>query len=242
LIFYPVRAISFDVHGTLIHSPRLGEVYSRVLGRHGITVSPGRALEVVRTVWSEFSCRRRPGEDRFASHPGGAQGFWFEFIDRVCQYLESPPPSRFAKSELYQQFAGAEPWDLYAEVPVVLEALQEKKVRMIVISNWDERLPGLLEDLEIAHFFEDIVYSAGVGVEKPFAPIFERALAQLGLPPEEVVHIGDRPREDVEGARGVGMQALYLDRGDSQGDLRDLRSLIELMPELGRREWGVHDV
>ena len=36
MIVYPVRAISFDINGTLIHSPRLGEVYAEILGRHGI--------------------------------------------------------------------------------------------------------------------------------------------------------------------------------------------------------------
>jgi putative hydrolase of the HAD superfamily len=230
VIIYPVRAISFDVHGTLIHSPRAGEVYSQVLSRHGIEVSAERAIEVVRTVWQEFSCSRRPGTDLFSSHPGGSRGFWFEFIDRVFQHLDSGPPSRFAQLELYQRFAGADPWELYAEVPVVLEALREKKVRMVVISNWDDRLPQLLAELKVAHFFEAIVFSAGVGVEKPCAPIFERALAELGLPPEQVVHVGDKLREDVEGARGVGMQSIHLNREGNRGDMRDLRTLIELMP------------
>ena len=32
----PVTAISFDVNGTLIRAPRLGEIYSEVLQRHGL--------------------------------------------------------------------------------------------------------------------------------------------------------------------------------------------------------------
>ena len=80
-------------------------------------------------------------------------------------------------------------------------------------------------------FFESILYSAGVGSEKPFAAIFQRALVELELPAQEVVHIGDRLQEDVEGARGVGMQSIHLNRHSDTGDLRDLRPLVDLVPQ-----------
>jgi putative hydrolase of the HAD superfamily len=232
VIVYPLRAISFDINGTLIHSPRLGEVYSQILGRHGIDVGPHEAFDTVRRVWDEFSCRREPGKDLFASHPGGSRGFWYEFIDRVCLLLGREPASRFAKAELFQIFTGPDPWEIFEEVPEVLTALQEKGVRMVVVSNWDERLPVLLENLGLARFFDRIVYSGGVGVEKPFAEIFQHALRELSLPPQEVVHIGDRVREDVEGARGVGMQSIHLNRHSERGDLQDLRPLVDLVPQV----------
>jgi len=230
LIVYPVRAISFDIHGTLIHSPRLGEVYARILGRHGIDVEPHKAYDTVRRVWQEFSCRRQPGRDIFASHPEGSRGFWYSFIDRVCLHLGREPASPFAKAELFDAFTGPEPWEVFEEVPEVLSALGTKGMRMVVVSNWDDRLPILLERLEISSYFESIVFSAGVGSEKPFSAIFLRALDELSLPPQEVVHIGDRLREDVEGARGVGMQSIHLTRDSDEGDLRDLRPLVELVP------------
>ncbi len=231
MIVHPVDAVSFDIHGTLIHSPRLGEVYANVLGRHGIEVTPQKAYDVVRNVWQEFACLRRPGEDLFSSHPQGSKGFWYQFIDRVCEHLNSPAPSRFAKAELFQRFTGPEPWEVYEDVPETLEALRTLGVRMVVISNWDDRLPALLAGLGIDDFFEFIVFSADVGVEKPFPEIFEFALGKLGLPAERVVHVGDRIREDVEGARGVGMQSLHLARGSSTGDLDDLLPLVDLLPD-----------
>ncbi len=230
MIVYPIRAISFDIHGTLIHSPRLGEVYAEILGRHGIEVGSHEAFDTVRRAWQEFSCRRRPGQDLFASHPEGSKGFWFEFIDRVCLLLGKEPASRFAKAELYQAFTGPEPWEVFDEVPEVLADLHNKGIRMVVVSNWDDRLPTLLERLDLSRFFETIIFSAGVGVEKPFPAIFKRALQDLALPPQEVVHIGDRLQEDVEGARGVGMQSIHLLRDRDKGDLRDLRPLVELIP------------
>ena len=230
MIVYPVRAISFDIHGTLIHSPRLGEVYSQILGRHGIEVEPEKAYGTVRHVWEEFSCRRRPDQDLFASHPQGSRGFWYEFIDRFCLLLGREVASPFAKAELYQAFTGPDPWDLFPEVLDVLTTLADKGMRMAVVSNWDDRLPILLKGLEISGYFECIVFSAEVGSAKPFAAIFRRALQELSLPAQEVVHVGDRLREDVEGARGVGMQSIHLTRNSDEGDLRDLGPLAELIP------------
>lgn len=233
MISAPVRALSFDVNGTLIHSPRLGEVYAEILSRHGVVVEADDAYRVARSVWQEFSCTLRLGEDRFASHPNGARGWWYRFIDRVCEHLGSAPPSPFAKAELYQHFTGPEPWDVYEEVPEVLESLRAGGLKMVVISNWDDRLPVLLEGLGLAPYFEIIVFSSGVGAEKPFPAIFHRALSHLELPPEQVIHIGDRQREDVEGAQAVGMQALHLIRDTDSGELADLRPLLELCD--GRR-------
>jgi len=63
-----------------------------------------------------------------------------------------------------------------------------------------------------------------VGWEKPHPEIFARAVAAFGLTPGEVVHVGDHRREDVEGARAAGLQALHLDRAGG-GDLASLAEL-----------------
>lgn len=224
----PVKAVTFDVNGTLIHSPRMGEIYADVLRRHGIAVAGSEILAVIRDVWQEFSCQQRLGEDRFSTHPEGSRGWWFRFIDRVGEHLGDARPSRFAKTELFERFAQADAWVIYEEVQEVLTALRNRGLRLAVLSNWDDRLPLLLERLELAPYFEAVVYSAAVGVEKPFPAIFQAALDRLDAAPEEVVHVGDRPQEDIEGAEAVGMRALHLARGGS-GDLRDLRPLPELL-------------
>ncbi len=222
----PVRAITLDVNGTLIHPPRLFDIYSEVLAKHGIEVDPMELESVVRLVWQELECSVRFGEDRFAAHPEGARGWWGRFADRVCEHLGVERPSRFAKSELYDRFARAEAWEIYPEVSQVLNQLAARGVRLAVVSNWDERLPELLEDLGLAAGFEAIVYSAAVGAEKPHPAIFQRALDLLGEPPPLALHVGDRRREDVEGAQALGMRALHLDRHRGQGDLDDLTGLL----------------
>lgn len=220
-----IKAVTFDVTHTLIHSPRLGEIYAEALARHGITVSPAEARRLVGVVWQELSCSADPGRDRFLSHPEGERGWWARFLERLCEHLGAPPPSRFAAAELFHRFGTAEAWEVYPEVPGTLAVLADRGLRLGVVSNWDHRLPGLLERLGLTGFFNAVAYSSAVGVEKPDRRIFERVLAGLGVEPGEAVHVGDGRLEDFEGAVAAGLGALHLVREGRGGDLRDLATL-----------------
>jgi putative hydrolase of the HAD superfamily len=224
-----IRAVTFDVTHTLIHCPRMGEVYSEVLGRHGVEVAPEEAVRLVRLVWQELACAADPARDRFTSHPEGPAGWWKRFLERLCEHLEAPPPSRFAAAELFARFARPDAWEVYPDVPGTLETLSGLGLRLAVVSNWDHRLPDLLDRLGLGRFFDALVYSSAVGVEKPDRRIFEAALRSLGVGADEALHVGDARLEDVEGAQAVGMHALLLARQRGAGDLHDLSHLPELV-------------
>jgi len=208
-----IAAVTFDVTHTLMHCPRLGEIYAEVLGRHGVEVAPAEALRLIGEVWREMACSADPSRDRFSAHPEGARGWWQRFLCRFCEHLEAPPPSRFAAAELFHRFGSSGAWEVYPEVPGVLDALRARGLRLGVISNWDTRLPDLLRQLDLARRFDALVYSSAVGVEKPDSRIFRRALRELGVEPRAALHVGDSRLEDLEGAIAAGMRALLLVRG-----------------------------
>jgi len=222
-----LRAVSFDVTGTLLGLPRLGEIYAEAFRRHGHAVDEARMAEVVPAVWQELSIRTKLGEDRFSSHPDGAKGFWRELVARVAAHLELEPPTPFLAAELFERFAHADAWEVFADAAAVLPALRAAGLRLGVVSNFDGRLPRLLAACALAKNFEAVVYSEEVGVEKPHPAIFEELLERLALPAGDVLHVGDSRRDDVEGARAVGMEALWLTRGSRRGDLRSLTELVE---------------
>lgn len=235
------RAITFDVTRTLIHSPRLIEIYREVLARHGIVTPAAEVRRLMPVVWQELDCRAEVGRDRFSAHPEGPRGWWRRFLERLCEHLGAPSPSPFAAAELYHRFGRAEAWEVYPEVSATLTALARLGLRLAVVGNWDERLPPLLDDLGLGRRFDAVVYSAAVGIEKPDPRIFLHALERLGVAPEDAVHVGDSAREDVEGALAAGMEALHLvrpgapslihpDAGrSSRGDLADLSPLPDLI-------------
>jgi putative hydrolase of the HAD superfamily len=121
----------------------------------------------------------------------------------------------------------------YPESEEVMEELLAIGLPLFVVSNWDVALEGVLENLGWVRYFDGIVASAKVGSEKPERAIFEEALRLAGLAErrDRVVHVGNDPVSDVEGAISAGIDAVLIDReGDLQGPeaivtLADLRGL-----------------
>jgi putative hydrolase of the HAD superfamily len=200
-----------------------------VLSRHGVTADADEIERLISIVWKELDCTAVLGRDRFISHPQGARGFWARFLERMLEHLGAGELSPFAAAELYARFGRAEAWEIYPEALPALDQLAESGLKLGAIANWDERLPALLERLGLAGRFEAVVYSSEVDCEKPDPRIFRIALDRLSLPAEEVLHVGDRRREDLEGAVAVGMHALLLDRRRGQGDLTNLKALPAIL-------------
>ena len=109
-----------------------------------------------------------------------------------------------------------------------LKAISARGIRMGVITNsvWPESYIALyLEKLNARRFFEVIVSSANVGFRKPSPAIFEVALKRLGVAPAVCAYVGDRRKEDVVGAQQAGMRSVLLRRdwaADDPGPEPDL--------------------
>jgi putative hydrolase of the HAD superfamily len=64
------------------------------------------------------------------------------------------------------------------------------------------------------------IFSDEVGAPKPDARMFRAALAALGCPAREALHVGDLRRTDVAGARAAGMRSVRIRA--AHDDLTDL--------------------
>ena len=120
---------------------------------------------------------------------------------------------------------------LFGDVAPTLAKLKEMGFATGILSNLVEDLEPLVNDLGIAPNLDALVTSLEVGAEKPDPRMFNAALKKLGVSPQEAVHVGDQYHSDVGGAKGVGMNAVLLDRGDWHPDITDcprVSSLTEL--------------
>jgi putative hydrolase of the HAD superfamily len=71
--------------------------------------------------------------------------------------------------------------------------------------------------------------SGDLGLRKPSPDIYRRAIADLGVAPQEIVFVDDRPR-NLDAARDLGLQTVLLDAGGmSASNHRTIRSLAELL-------------
>lgn len=97
--------------------------------------------------------------------------------------------------------------------PEVLAALSES-ARLAVCSNFSHSQTALrvLEEGGMRWRFDAVVVSDAVGYRKPRPEIFHAVLAALGLPPEQVLHVGDSLSADVAGAAASGMRTGWVTR------------------------------
>jgi HAD superfamily hydrolase (TIGR01549 family) len=120
-----------------------------------------------------------------------------------------------------------------------LAELRARGFKLALVSNLDHARAKawLLARTRLDGMFDAVVVSAEVGVRKPHGRIFTRALDALGLEPEAVLHVGDNPVTDVEGASAAGMRTAHLTRAGAPtprlpadlvvGGLAELPALVE---------------
>jgi putative hydrolase of the HAD superfamily len=100
---------------------------------------------------------------------------------------------------------------------------------LFVVSNWDCSLADWLGPAGLLEHVDGVVTSAEVGVAKPGAAIFERALELAAVRAEDALHVGDSLENDVAGARAAGIRALLVARdGAAPPGVEAIRSLAEL--------------
>lgn len=97
---------------------------------------------------------------------------------------------------------------LYGDVLPTLEWLSER-YEIGIISNGN----SYPSDLGIEGLVDFAVFSQDHGgIEKPDARIFQTALQKSGYTADELVHVGDSIKSDVEGAAMVGIKSVWLNR------------------------------
>jgi HAD superfamily hydrolase (TIGR01549 family) len=91
------------------------------------------------------------------------------------------------------------------------------RYRMAVLSNFDHgpTVEAALAAFGIHDRFEAIVVSADVGWRKPHPEIFQETLRRMGIGPGQAIFVGDTPEADVLGPQGVGMDVIWIDRGNA---------------------------
>lgn len=212
-----VQAITFDVGGTLIEPwPSVGEVYASVAAQYGFSVSAQKLNQQFRAAWG----RRRDFKHRRSD--------WAKLVEETFGGLIPAGACDTFFAALYERFGQPDAWRVFDDVRLALEDLRRRGFKLGVISNWDERLRPLLENLHLAGCFDAIVISHDVGHLKPAEAIFAEAVRQLAMPASALLHVGDSMVEDVEGAKAAGMNAVWLNRSGNGGEGR-ISSLAEVL-------------
>lgn len=202
-----IKAILFDLVGTLIYpKDPVGYVYSNIARSFGFETD---YLKLDNAFYEIIQAEPKSvgGED--------AEKIWWRNIVlktfTLAGYnLENKFDSLF--EEVFKTFSQKCAWAIYSDVIPALEALQAKHLQIGLISNFDSRLEIVLKELELFKYFHCLAYSGKVGFSKPDAKIFQHALKELNIIPEEALYVGDSLNIDYYPALDLGINALFIDR------------------------------
>lgn len=214
----PITTVFFDLGDTLWHFPNMPP-------REFIRKETVRRLRELLATWGHHFEGERfyLGRDiRLAVEEETSRAFHGDCVDPNYPELCRRVAARHDLSLTREQ--GEELWEawnlggaflgreLFADVLPTLQWLKERGYRLAAVTNRGYSGPRFHEemrDLGLTDLFESTVVSCEIGYMKPHPRIFQYALKSLGAAAEETAMVGDSLHADVEGAKTLGMTAIW---------------------------------
>ena len=209
VIYLKYVAIIFDVADTLVEFfPNYAKIYGDRLRSLDIEVSDEMSQTVSREV-NYISYEQTQMEENGAPHISKSEKRRLkdkaalscvlnqdenrdELLDRLS-LVPIPKQKMYVKRDTFE----------------VLNILREQKYRLAIVSNFQASLMQSLKELGLSPYFEAIIISEIVGVEKPNVRIMQMALDELELEPASCIYVGDQPL-DVLCAKQAGMDCVWI--------------------------------
>jgi putative hydrolase of the HAD superfamily len=232
-----VKAVTFDLWNTLVHNKRYIDYrlpsLAAFLSTNGVELDHDKLVEVDQAAFRYSSELHRISGRRHV-HTSEIVGYLLESVGLAR--LDFNPLVKAYEEALLQ-----DPPELKEGARETLEALYER-VKIGIISDTGSN-PGrvirkVLRDYDVLRYFDATVFSDEVGFCKPNEVIFREALGKLGIKPEEAIHVGDILKNDVQGAKRVGMKTAWLKTAEQvytpeEAPDHTITNLTQLPPLIG---------
>lgn len=213
-----VRAILFDLFDTLVdlYMENLrpvehgGRRLSATVGRLHAVVEESRPISFDAFAEALGEVDRALFQEHYAVDRELPTTLRFEALCRHLEIADDALPGRLTDTHmgaLHEQVG------IPASHAGVLEALAAD-ASLAVCSNFSHspKAVEILEEADLARHLDAVVVSDAVGLRKPRPEIFEAALQELGVAPEETLHVGDNLSADVGGASALGIGTVWITR------------------------------
>ncbi len=195
-----LRAVLFDAGNTLLFldyarmAQAVGAALDLPLSGEGLAAHAGEAAQAM---------------ERAAGNDGERAAVYLEALFRAAGVpSERMPEVRDCLRRLHQE---RHLWcSVRDRTHESLSRLRSAGLRLGIVSNSDGRVEEALAAAGLRDYFEVVIDSGLVGVEKPDPAIFRAALDALGIGPEEALYVGDLYEVDVVGARAAGIEVVLL--------------------------------
>ncbi|PZO39361.1 MAG: hydrolase [Pseudanabaena frigida] len=211
------QVIYLDAVGTLFGvKGSVGEQYAKIAENFDVKIDPQL---INRAFYQSFQSAPRIAFPALphVDIPAAEYEWWRSLAEKT--FSQTGDLTKFSDFEvffkcLYAYFSSAEPWVVYEDTRMALDAWRRQDITLGLLSNFDSRIYSVVKALKLEHYFDSITISTEVGAAKPDPFIFQAALVkhQIERSPDLAWHIGDSFGEDYEGASAVGITAFWLNR------------------------------
>jgi 2-haloacid dehalogenase len=218
----PIRAILFDVYGTLL------DVHSAI-AREGKELGP--AAEMVSRLW-----RQKQLEYTWV---WSLRGTYHSFRALTEEALDFALAAHDVKSTALRDrlMRAYERLDAFAEVPDALAALRTKDRRLAALSNGDpDMLETGLQAAGIRPSLDAVLSVAPLQIFKPDHRVYELGRAWADAPAAEIAFVSANAW-DAAGAAGFGFRSFWINRAGQphEYDIARRATVIQSLGGLGRR-------
>jgi putative hydrolase of the HAD superfamily len=228
-----VRAIAFDVNGTLIDiltEDDRADIF-RAAGHFLTYQGIDLRRHDVRDLY--FEALKRQQRSSPEQHPEySAPEIWRTIIeDHMTDFTRALPAEKLAQmplmlAEFYRGMTRRR-LKLFPHVRDVLEALRVRFPLAIVSDGQSSWARGELHKVGLTEYFRSIVVSGDHGFRKPDPRLFQFALDEIGVAAENTIYVGNDMHRDIYGAHEAGMMTIMFDSEhgtkEFQGAVADYR-------------------
>jgi HAD superfamily hydrolase (TIGR01549 family) len=210
-----IEAVTFDMDGTLYNSVRLFiKLLPDILKNRRFIVEYYRIRE---------SLRRENFKGDIRGEVRKRLSQILQMTESDCEFMINETIYRLFTSKIDRRL-------LFKGVMEFIDTLKKNNVKLGIISDFpvDEKL------MRLGLYFEPwraIINSEDIGALKPAREPFIKAAEVLGTEPHKILHIGDREKSDVMGAKRAGFisaRIIRIGRRRSEADIvfRDYSELL----------------
>ena len=229
-----IRAVYFDLYNTLARFwPPREEIQSQVAREFDLEVTSQGILKGYGAA-DKFMSQENALLHLEKRSPEEQRDFFARYEQKIFAGAGVEVPLDVAASLWVRVQQIPSHLELFEDALPVIEQLKQRSLTLGLVTNIYQNLDRLCQRLGLASYLDFTVTSKEAGVEKPHPPIFLAALEKAGIPPSETVHVGDQYLSDVQGARGVGIWPVLIDRDDAFTQVQDCPKIANLteLPQL----------
>lgn len=218
-----IKAVLFDLGGTLIRTADIPVIYKSILESFDVKVSIDQIARAHATNEEEFDVVKGQLEL--------GRDFWIRWNSRVLEKAGVQQDREFLAKKIDELWWEHSDLQVYPDVMVTIAQLKAEGVRIGVVTNGlKSDFQRILRKLKLTNCFDVVVGVDACNKGKPDGEIFLYALDKLGVRPEETVFVGDSVKYDYEGAKRAGIKPLLINReGKTSENVDSISSLTDVL-------------